>query len=100
MRALLLVAAALAFTPAFAANAPPSQRFLLSGTGSLHGDPPIQAHGNFRLDATLLPVDAAITAAPPVQEDARFALMASVSASSLVCYNDTIFRDDFDGDGF
>jgi len=100
MRALLLVAAVIACAPAFAANAPPSQRFRLSGAGALRGDPPAQAGGKLRLNATLLPVDAALAASPPVQENERFALMASASATPLVCYNDTIFRDDFDGDGF
>ena len=100
MRALLLVAAAVACTPAFAANAPPAGRFRLSGTGTLRAGPAVQANAKLRLNATLLPVDAAIAASPPVQEDGRFALMASISATPLVCYNDTIFRDDFDGDGF
>jgi hypothetical protein len=30
----------------------------------------------------------------------RFALTGMLAASSLVCYNGAIFRDDFDGDEF
>jgi len=36
-----------------------------------------------------------------VQEGGGFAMMARLAPASLaVCYSDTIFRDDFDGDGF
>ena len=34
-----------------------------------------------------------------MQEGGRFVLMARSMAVAQVCYNDTIFRDDFDGDG-
>jgi len=52
-----------------------------------------------RLNAVLTP--AAIPAgAPLLQSDGRFALRATLGAASLVCYADTIFRDNFDGDGF
>lgn len=99
MRAFLIAAALLAGHAAVAADAPPAQRFRLSGSGTLRADPPVQVGGRLRLNATLQAKDAALAASPPVQENGRFALMATLAAASLVCYNDTIFRDDFDGDG-
>jgi hypothetical protein len=83
-----------------AASPPDSPRFRLNGTGTLQLDQSVQKSGNVKLKAYLSPTDAAISASPPVQEGGGFALMASFAAASLVCYNDTIFRDDFDGDGF
>jgi hypothetical protein len=37
---------------------------------------------------------------PTLQESAGLALMAKLIANPSVCYNDTIFRNDFNGDGF
>jgi len=60
--------------------------------------PPLRSE-RLRLNAVLTP--AAIPAgAPLLQSDGRFALRATLGAASLVCYADTIFRDNFDGDGF
>jgi hypothetical protein len=72
----------------------------LAGSGTLSLDQSVQKSGNVQLKAYLTPSDAAISAPPLVQEGGGFALMAGLTAASLVCYNDTIFRDDFDGDGF
>jgi len=71
----------------------------LSGSGTLTVEQPAQTRADMRLKAYLMPKDAAIAALPPLQEGGGFALIASVTAQSLVCYADTIFRDDFDGDG-
>jgi len=71
----------------------------MSGSGSLSVDAPVQQSAGWRLQATLSPATIA-PGAPFVQSEARFALSATLSATSLVCYSDTIFRDDFDGDGF
>ena len=37
---------------------------------------------------------------PTLQTGDSFMLTANLAAATLVCYNDTIFRDGFDGDGF
>lgn len=100
MRALLAVAAALACNATFAADSTSIHRYSLSGSGTLRADPTAQAGGGLHLNAILQPRDTALAAAPPVQENGRFALMAAITAVAQVCYNDTIFRDDFDGDGF
>jgi hypothetical protein len=76
-----------------------AHRYELSGTGTLSRDAPVQQSNNLRLKAMLSPT--AIPAdAPTLQSDGRFALNATLAAASLVCYADTIFRDDFDADGF
>jgi hypothetical protein len=98
MRALLIAAAVVVCNAAFAADATP--RYRLSGSGALRQDASAQTGGGLHLKAVFEPKDAAIAAQPPVQENARFALMAAITASPSVCYDDTIFRDDFDGDGF
>jgi hypothetical protein len=100
MRAFLIAAALFLAQVAQATGEAASHRYSLTGTGTLRADPPVQADGKLTLRATLHPKDAALAAQPPVQEGGRFALMAAVKASAGVCYNDTIFRDDFDGDGF
>ncbi len=51
------------------------------------------------LKAQLSPLAVSVYKAP-LQSNTQFALVATLAASSLVCYSDTIFRDDFDGDGF
>jgi hypothetical protein len=83
----------------FAAESTSVQRFELSGSGTLVLDQPVQKNANLRLKAYMTPKDA-VAAIAPVQEGSGFALIASVSNAQSVCYNDTIFRDDFDGDGF
>lgn len=55
-------------------------------------------------DGNRFALAASIAAGPVVPAPAltgtRFRIDAVAAAASLVCYNDTIFRDDFDGDGF
>jgi hypothetical protein len=78
-----------------------SQRFQLIGdSGTLNLDRPAQENGSMRLRASLTSTVAAGEASLLVQVGGRFAMTASFAASPMVCYNDTIFRDDFDGDGF
>jgi hypothetical protein len=74
-----------------------SPRFALSGDARLATDTPVQTGGRFVLKAQLA---AGATAVPEPQTDGRFALHALLTTSSLVCYNDTIFRDSFDASGF
>lgn len=97
LQCLGLLLGSLAAVAAVASEPP---RFQLVGAGTLTMDPPMQKSGNVQLKAYLTPSDAVISASPPVQEGGGFALLANLAAVSLACYNDTIFRDDFDGDGF
>lgn len=89
----------LAANVAFAAESTSAQTLRITGTATLRADQPVQTSGSLSLKAYLTPKDAAIAASPPVQEGSGFALMAKLAATPSVCYNDTIFRDDFDGDG-
>jgi len=84
---------------ALALHSPQSHRFVLSGSGSLTLDTPTLSRGQLQLKAML---SASVTPppAPTIQSSSRFALSGTLAAASLVCYNDTIFRDDYDGDGF
>ncbi|MDR3386215.1 MAG: hypothetical protein P4L92_04115 [Rudaea sp.] len=95
-----ILAGIVSLTPYAASATTASQppRFQLVGSGTLTVDQPVLKNGNVKIKAHLTPSDAA--SAPSVQEGGGFALIANLSAASLVCYNDTIFRDDFDGDGF
>ena len=85
---------------AFAANSTSAQRYELHGTGTIINDAPVQDSNRFRLKANLGAQGNGPSVAPEPLTGAGFALSAIASPSSLVCYNDTIFRDDFDGDGF
>jgi hypothetical protein len=93
-------AAACACTALMATGIADQQRFQLSGSGVLQLDAPMQKSGNVQLTARLVPGDARFATLLPVQEGGVFALKASLAAAAMVCYNDTIFRDDFDADGF
>jgi hypothetical protein len=96
-RAAPMLAFALAATqPAFATD--DSHRFSLRGSATLSRDPPSLVRDAFALRGYLTPNDAPSTAAI-VQESGRFTVMGRLVALAQVCYNDTIFRDDFDGDG-
>jgi len=75
------------------------QRFALSGSGTLRRDQSAQTAGSLTLRAYLTPSDATLAVSPAVQEGGGFVVMARLAAVATVCYNDTIFRDDFDGDG-
>ena len=85
---------------AFAEKSTSAQTLRVTGTATLRADQPVQKAGSLSLKAYLTSKDAAIAAMPPVQEGSSYALIAKLVAKPSVCYNDTIFRDDFDGDGF
>lgn len=82
-----------------AAESASSQNLHLSGTATLRIDQPAQTSGSLSLRAHLTAKDAALASSSPVQERGRFVIMGRLVAAAQVCYNDTIFRDDFDGDG-
>jgi len=83
----------------FAADAQP-HRYALDGTATLSADAPLQRGGALRLRATLAPPYVQ-TEMQSVQVAGRFALSATLGAERPgICYSDTIFRDDFDADGF
>jgi hypothetical protein len=94
-----VLVATIAANDASAVESATAHRFELHGTVALAPDAPLQRNATLRLKASLLP-DTSATNRQPLQSGARFALTATLAAASLVCYNDTIFRDDFDGDGF
>ena len=101
-RVMCLVASGIALFVCVVApmsNAAQSSRFEITGSGTLVLDQPLQKGGNVQLKATLVPADVASPALPKVQAGGGFALNASLAAVSTACYNDTIFRDGFDGDG-
>jgi len=86
------------YTNAADRAAPP--RFVLAGTAALRLDPPAQRGGGLSLKATLAPAELQ-TIMPAVLAGNRFALSATLGAEKPgICYSDTIFRDDFDADGF
>ncbi len=73
-----------------------AHRFSGSGRGVVARDRVVQSSDRFSLRGYL----ADASASSHVQSGGTFALSASVTSAANVCYNDTIFRDDFDGDGF
>jgi hypothetical protein len=87
------------FAHATHASTPDPPRFQLQGTGTLVPDAPIQRAAGLRLQAQLSSVRAPALA-PLAQTGGNFALVAYADSFAMVCYNDTIFRDDFGGDGF
>lgn len=89
-RMLIRAAALLAGSSAFAAQ------FSLSGTARLSQDASAQTNSRYSLRAQLTAPPKSSVAA---QSGARYTLFAALTTTSLACYNDTIFRDDFDGDG-
>jgi len=84
---------------AFATEYTRKQSLHLRGSAALRADQSTQQSARFKLSASLTRNDATIAASPPVQEGGGFAVMAKLLVKPTVCYNDTIFRDDFDGDG-
>jgi hypothetical protein len=80
-------------------NAAQSSRFEITGSSTLVLDQPVQKSGNVQLKAALVPEEGAISALSKVQAGGGFSINASLAAASMACYNDTIFRDGFDGDG-
>jgi hypothetical protein len=71
----------------------------IADEGSLARNALTQSDGRFALKARLT-TQADARAVLSEQTSDRFSLIALLSSSSLICYNDTIFLDDFDGDGF
>lgn len=98
--AIALLAQSLAAAAADSVLAMPGPRLTGSGAATITPGRTVQSGAGFELRAQLTGSDAAIAALPPLQEGGGFALIARASSVSLVCYADTIFRDDFDGDGF
>lgn len=96
MRAFYVIL--LATLPSHSAGAAEAQRFSLQGTAALTLDAPMMRNESLRLRAELSPHSTPVVRA--VQTGDRFALTAKLAAAAQACYNDTIFRDDFDGDGF
>jgi hypothetical protein len=80
-------------------NAPVVPRFQLEGSGIVTVDQAVQKSATVQLRAFLTPDDAGEGATSNVVQGNRFAVSATLSAASLVCYNDTIFRDGFNGTG-
>ena len=91
---VLLAASAIAGAQAAA------PRFSVSGTATFSADAPAQRGGRYQLRAHLSSQVPGPAVAAPALVGGPYTLSALASASSLVCYDDTIFRDDFDGDGF
>ena len=85
---------------AFAAESTSSQNLRVSGSGAVRLDQPVQKSGSLSLKAYLTPKDTALATSSPPQEGNGFALMANLASKASACYNDTVFRNDFDGDGF
>lgn len=73
-------------------------RFRLHAEAHLERNTSIHAGARFELSGQLGLPQPAPASAWALQTRARFMLTATASAS-LVCYNDTIFRDGFDGTG-
>jgi len=93
--ALAAVAAAVAASAIARESTALPSPYALAGSGALAVPAVPQAAGRFVLRAG---VESTGTASLQ-QAGGRFALAATASASSLVCYNDTLFRDSFDGSG-
>ena len=93
--AILMLGACLS---AAAADKVPSTRFSVQGSATVARDPKPLVGEHFTMRGQLVSSDAP-SSAPIVQEGGRFVLMARTIAVAQACYNDTIFRDDFDGDG-
>jgi hypothetical protein len=74
-------------------------RFQLEGSGIATMNQSVQKSAHIQLRAFLTPDDAGEGTTSNVAQGERFAVSATFSAASLVCYNDTIFRDGFDGTG-
>jgi hypothetical protein len=98
--AIAVLGAVFSMHATYAAESTSAQNLRVSGSATLRRDQPAQKTGTLSLKAYLTPKDAALEASPPVQDGGTFALMAKLVAKPSVCYNDTIFRDDLDGDGF
>jgi len=94
MRAVL----ALAFSFAVVAHATETSRFSAQGTASLHIAAPAQRGGSLSLRAGFAPKSSAASTSA-LQSGGPFLLSGDLQARASACYSDTIFRNDFDGDG-
>jgi len=98
--ALSTMLALIAAQTALAASDGVTGKYTGSGVGMLRNDARTQSGDRFALRAYLQRRDVTSPALVPVQGDARFVLLAKLAQKPSVCYNDTIFLNDFDGDGF
>jgi hypothetical protein len=99
-RRILFGAAFFTFSAAASeSNESVAPRFRIEGSGTITMDQPVQQGANMQLRATVAPADAGEVAASNVAQGSRFTVNAILSTASLACYNDTIFRDGFDGTG-
>jgi hypothetical protein len=95
LRTLALLAPLLISPGADAADV---SRFTLNGTALLAADAPVPADDRWRLNARLVATTSAAVEPMPLANE-RFALTAMLSATTVACASDTIFRDAFDGSG-
>jgi hypothetical protein len=77
---------------------PSAQGFSVRGAATLTRDQSPLVSDRFTVRGQIVSREAPSTAAI-VQDGGRFVVMARMMAVAQVCYNDTVFRDDFDGDG-
>ena len=80
------------------AQTPPGDRARVRMAAKLTSTSAVQTGGSFVLTARLARNDSAQRA--PMHEGGAFKMTGALVAAPTVCYADTIFRDDFDGDGF
>ena len=91
---------AVTFASIAAANGTPdAQHFQLAGSSTLTLDQPAQKSRDLQIKAYMSPSDFERPLSSSIQKGDRFVLSATLGTASLVCYNDTIFRDSFDGTG-
>ena len=96
MRALPLLVAIASLAGALASTpARPADALQLRGRGELH-QASVQTTTRTRLRAALTANDAVT---PAANSSSGYRLTAQLSVPETVCYNDTIFRDSFDGTG-
>lgn len=98
-----ITALALAFAAVTDAGINPADaaaQFELRVDASRSREVQLQRGGRFELQAEMSVELQQPSVAPAPLAGGAYILDAVASTSSLVCYNDTIFRDDFDGDGF
>ena len=72
-------------------------RFSAQATATLQADAPLQSGAGMRLRAGLARKN---VAASSLQSGGPYLVSADLLAAATACYSDTIFRDDFDSDGF
>ena len=97
---LRAVAAVLLFATSTVAHAqtPSGDHAHAQMAATLTSTSAVQTGGSFVLTARLASNNSAQRA--PVHEGGEFKMTGALAAAPTVCHADTIFRDDFDGDGF